>query len=124
MTTHDISDVEQMARRVMVVNNGEIVCDSSIGNLRGYFGNRKQVNISTVKPLPDFSTMCGITVTNGISSHNTELEVDIDKVELNLFIKHVNENCIISDITIGQPRIESVIREFYLNGASRERKGI
>lgn len=114
LTTHDLDDVEQMARRVIVINNGELVYDDNIGALRDYFGNLKLISLTTKNPLPDFASMDGVTLKARTSPCNAELELDTGKLELNRFIQLINENCIIGDMTIGQPQIESVIKELYL----------
>lgn len=114
LTTHDLDDVEQLARRVIVVNNGDMVYDDSVNALRTFFGNLKLVSLTTQNPLPEFSTMDGVTLKVRSSPCNAELELDTGKLELNRFIQLINENCIISDMTIGQPQIESVIKELYL----------
>lgn len=113
LTTHDLDDVEQLARRVIVVNNGEMVYDNSVSALRTYFGNLKLINLTTINPLNHIISMNGISLKVQTSPYNAELELDTNKMELNRFIQLMNENCIISDMTIGQPRIESVIKELY-----------
>lgn len=115
LTTHDLSDVEFMARRVIVVNSGEIVYDDSMDALRCFFGNKKLVSLSTRKPLPDLSTMQGISIRKVESPYNAELELDTDLMELNQFIQVMNENYIVSDLSIGSPQIESVIKQLYIN---------
>jgi len=122
LTTHDLNDVEQITKRVIVVNNGEIVYDDSINALRGYFGNMRLVSLSTREPLSGLESMDGITVTGRTSPNNAELELDTDKLELNRFINNMNENFIISDLTIGQPQIESVIKELYSRGGYTDGK--
>ncbi|NJD03407.1 MAG: ATP-binding cassette domain-containing protein [Ruminiclostridium sp.] len=114
LTTHDLDDVEKMARRVIVVNSGEIVYDDNMDALCRFFGNRKLVNLATQKPLPDFSNMSGVFVRNMITPHNAELELDTDILELNQFIKLMNDDYILSDLTMKPPQIESVIKELYI----------
>lgn len=45
--------------------------------------------------------MDGIIVTGGSSPYNMELEIDTDLLELNQFIKEMNENFIITDLVMG-----------------------
>jgi ABC-2 type transport system ATP-binding protein len=115
LTTHDLSDVESMAGRVMVVNNGEIVYDNTVEALRSFFGNKKLVSLSTHRPMPDLSGTPGIVIRNIESPCNIQLELDTDQMELNRFIQMMNENYIISDMSMGSPLIESVIKELYIN---------
>ena len=114
LTTHDLDDVERLARRVIVVNHGEIVFDDGLEALHGFSGHQKFVSLSTQKPLPDFTTMPGVTVTGQPSQYNAELELDMGKIELNCFIQAVNESYVINDLTIGEPPIENIIKELYM----------
>ncbi|MBC7959104.1 MAG: AAA family ATPase, partial [Vallitaleaceae bacterium] len=114
LTTHDMNDVEHLAKRVIVVNSGEIVYDDKMDVLCKYFGNRKLVNVTTQRPLPDFESIPGLFVKNIITPHNAELELDTDMLELNQFIKLINDDYILSDLTMKPPQIESVIKELYI----------
>jgi ABC-2 type transport system ATP-binding protein len=112
LTTHDLDDVEQLAKRVIVINYGEIVFDDSMDILRRHFGARKVVRISTQKPLPELVEP-GITITNTISRHDMELELDVSVMEVNHFIEMVNRQSIIKDLAIQELPIERVIKELY-----------
>lgn len=113
LTTHDLGDVEQLAGRVVVVNYGEIVFDDTVNSLRKFSGAKKMVTLSTKKEIPDLSNVEGVSITSRSSPCNADLELDIEKIELNQFIRMINEKCIISDMTMGEPPIESVIKELY-----------
>lgn len=113
LTTHDLDDVELLAKRVIVVNCGEIVYDNSVEALRSFFGNRKLVYLATREPLPDFTGMQGISVKNKATPYNLELELDTDLMEMNQFIRMINEEYILSDLIMKPPDIESVIKELY-----------
>lgn len=112
LTTHDLDDVEQLAKRVIVINYGEIVFDDKIDILRKYFGARKIVRVSTQKPFPELAWP-GIAITNFISRYDVELELDVSMVAVNDFIEMINHQSIIKDLAIQELPIESVIKELY-----------
>lgn len=112
LTTHDLGDVEHLAKRVIVVNHGEIVFDNNIDTLRSHLGNKKIITISTDRPLPEL-TLPGINITNRISNYKAELELDLSVYELNKFIGMINDTSIISDLSVQEPQIENVIKELY-----------
>lgn len=113
LTTHDLEDVEQLARRVIVVNHGEIVFDDSIAALRGFLGAKKTVRIVTEQPV-DWGTWEGVEVINSDSDGETELELDIDMMPLKQFIQIANENYSIRDMSIDALPIDRVIKELYV----------
>ena len=112
LTTHDLSDIEHLAHRVIVVNHGERVFDNSLKTLRSRLGEKKIISVSTLNPLPVL-TFPGITITKQISAHNVELELDMAVCELNKFIALVNKSSTIRDLAVQEPQIETIIKELY-----------
>jgi ABC-2 type transport system ATP-binding protein len=113
LTTHDMDDVERLARRVIVINFGEIVFDDSIGSLKKYLGTKKVIHLATHNPLPEL-TKPGIETVSRISDFDVELELDISRFKLNDFIEEINKKSSITDMFIGELPIESIIKELYL----------
>jgi ABC-2 type transport system ATP-binding protein len=112
LTTHDLGDIEHLAKRIIVINHGEIVFDESIDVLRKYLGNKKMINISTYNPL-NLDDIAGLDIIKKISDYEAELVLDISKIELNLFIDGVNKSSIINDLSIHEPPIEDIIKNLY-----------
>ena len=50
LTTHDLGDVERLAKRVILINRGELIFDNTIEALRGYLGKKKFVTVRTANP--------------------------------------------------------------------------
>src|SRR5690554_2193380 len=80
LTTHDLGDIEHLAKRVIVVNHGEIVFDDSIITLRGRLGMQKIISVTTIRPLPALD-LPGIKITDWISDYKVELELDLSVCE-------------------------------------------
>ena len=43
MTSHDISDIEKLCKRVIIVNNGKIVLDDQLINLKKQEGTLEEI---------------------------------------------------------------------------------
>jgi len=112
LTTHDLEDIEQLARRVIVVNHGEIVFDDSIQALRGFLGEKKMVNLST-ELAPDWLVIEGVSVLKQDSPTEAELELDTNIMPLQRFISFVNERYSIRDMALNALPIERIIKELY-----------
>jgi ABC-2 type transport system ATP-binding protein len=111
LTTHDLGDVEELARRVIVINHGEIVFDGGIRDLATHLGDRKRVRVTTEQPA-DWAGIAGIQVT-GRKAEETELELDTAALPLKDFIGLVNERYMIRDMAIEALPIDRVIKELY-----------
>lgn len=112
LTTHDLGDVEQLAKRVIVINHGEMVFDNTIDALKSHLGAKKLVTISTRGSLPSLD-IPGVLVKNKISEYNAELELDVNIMELNRFIDYINNGSTINDMSLQELPIEEVIKELY-----------
>jgi len=113
LTTHDMGDIEKLAKRVVVINFGEIVFDNDVDALRKFSGAKKRVHLTAKKELPGFDSTPGVQLISRTSPTVAELELDMASIELNRFIQDINEKYIISDMTMSDPPIESVIRDLY-----------
>jgi ABC-2 type transport system ATP-binding protein len=115
LTTHDLDDVEHLARRVIVINHGEMIFDNSLDALRNHLGTKKVVFLSTQRPLPEL-VQPGVMLTKPISAYEAEFELDVSVLELNRFIEWVNRTSVINDLSIQALPIESVIKGLYTQG--------
>lgn len=112
LTTHDLADVESLARRVIVVNHGELVFDDTLDSLRGYFGSRKRIRLVTAAPAADLG-LAGLQETGRASDMDVAYELDLAVTQLQSFIARANERAEIKDMSIEEIPIESVIKGMY-----------
>jgi ABC-2 type transport system ATP-binding protein len=114
LTTHDLGDVEHLARKVIVINHGEIVFNDQLKGLRNHIGSRKIIKLITREQLPDLN-FPGVSTIKPVSNYEVELELDVSVIELNQFITDINKRSIIADISIQDIPIEELIKQLYLS---------
>ncbi len=115
LTTHDLGDIERLARRVIVINRGEIVFDDALEALRRYFGSRKKIHLVTEDSLDDLA-LPGLSVIERRSATDADLDLDLSVLPVDAFIGRVSASRRIRDMSIEEIPIESVIRELYSRG--------
>jgi viologen exporter family transport system ATP-binding protein len=117
LTSHDTRDIELVCDRVIVINEGQIVVDQPVAELRRRFLDRKVVTIQSAAP---FLTMDLPGVTRRTSAaHTTILVVDSARTRIEQVIAVALAQGGIDDIVIEDPPMEEVIREIYAVHASR-----
>lgn len=62
LTTHDMTEVERLAERVVLVNHGRLVLDGSLDEMRRRFGSTWQVRATLADPHTPVVPLPGITV--------------------------------------------------------------
>ncbi|XEC93609.1 ATP-binding cassette domain-containing protein [Paenibacillus tarimensis] len=111
VTTHDMSDIEDLCERVTVINHGTIVYDAAIEQMKRFFSERKIIDIRLSKPIEERSLSdYEVTTFNGITA---SLELDLTKNDLQTQISEIFSRFPVQDINVNNIPIEQVIKEIY-----------
>lgn len=110
LTSHDIGDIEKLCKRIIIVNNGQIVLDNSMSHLKYHYLNRKILEVKQQEETAP-PTAEGITVLKQKGSH-IKLEVDTGVLRINDALRLINAEHV-EDITISNIPLESIITEIY-----------
>lgn len=111
LTSHDTADIEQVSDRVIVVDKGSIITDSSLKDLKKTYMKRKVLTLvmdeeSLSLKLPGMEVL-----ENG--HHHFACEVDVGITPVTKVIQEALKLTNVKDITIEDPSMEEVIRLLY-----------
>jgi ABC-2 type transport system ATP-binding protein len=110
LTSHDVSDIEKLCKRVIIINNGEIVLDDSMENLKYHYLNKKLIDVKLIDGAKaNFEE--GITIVKN-KGNNYKLEIDLTKKTLSDVLKGLNPDEIL-DINISNVPLEDTITTIY-----------
>lgn len=112
LTTHDLEDVEQLARNIIIINHGEKVFDDSIDNLKKVLGAKKIVELVLAKPLDEL-TIPGAEIITRESELNITVSVDQDQISITDFMAELSKVCAFTDISIKEMPMETIITHIY-----------
>lgn len=112
LTTHDLEDVEQLARNVVIINRGEKVFDDSIENLRKVLGEKKIVQLLLQHPIASLDIK-GAEIVDRESDLKITVSVDLDVISITDFMTHLSEKCDFTDISIKEMPMETIITHIY-----------
>jgi ABC-2 type transport system ATP-binding protein len=117
LTSHDTRDIELVCERVIVINEGRLVVDQPVAELRRRFLGRKVVTIQSAAP-DVVVDLPGVT-RRPSGAHTTILEVDIAQIRIERVIAAALAQGGIDDVAIEDPPMEDVIHEIYAAHAER-----
>ncbi len=109
-TSHDVGDIEEVCKRVIIINNGKIVLDDSMKNLKYHYLNKKIVDVN-LKNDVKIKEKDGITV---LKAKDTlyKIEVDMNKSTIEELLSLFKADDI-QDITISSTPLEDIIKDIY-----------
>jgi ABC-2 type transport system ATP-binding protein len=111
LTTHDLQDIEQLCRRVMVIDHGSLVYDGSLSGLHAQGAASRTLVVDLVDEAPVIAVP-GATVTR-IEGPRQWLSFPADASAAPI-VAAVAAAYDVADLSINEPDIEDVIRQIYL----------
>ena len=109
-TSHDVGDIEEVCKRVIIINDGKIVLDDSMKNLKYHHLNKKIVEVNLKNDVKIQETD-GIKI---IKSKDTmyKIEVDMNKTSMDELLGLFKADDL-QDITISSEPLEEIIKYIY-----------
>lgn len=110
LTSHDVGDIEKLCKRIIIVNNGQIVLDDSMQHLKYNYLNRKivEVKLHEEAGLPKTE---GIVVLKENGGH-IKFEVDTSILKINDALRCIDADNM-EDINISNIPLEDIITQIY-----------
>lgn len=110
LTSHDVGDIEQICERVIIINNGSIVLDEPVKNLKYNYFSKKIIGIRyNEKPDYDFGDF-KIIKDGGLS---LKIEVDTAINSIDDIVSKLIKAGRVADITIEDVPLEDIITMIY-----------
>jgi len=109
-TSHDVGDIEEVCKRVIIINDGKIVLDDSMKNLKYHHLNKKIVEVN-LKNNVKIEEKDGIKI---IKAKDTlyKIEVDMNKTSMDELMGLFKADDL-QDITISSEPLEEIIKNIY-----------
>jgi ABC-2 type transport system ATP-binding protein len=118
LTTHDMSDIEQLCSRLMIIDHGKLLYDGGLDEIRDRFGTERTL----VVDLAEDAAAAGASLE---VPHAVEVRADGPRRWLRFnradttaaeLIAAVAARYRVQDLTIEEPEIEQIIRRIYEEG--------
>lgn len=118
LTTHDLQDIEQVCKRVIIIDNGDILCDDSLENFKNRFGKYRIIDFEINKWIDKefnkyFENVDGQIAADVDSDGRLSVKFERDKVSANDVINITSRFSDISDLSITEPSIENIVKDLY-----------
>ncbi len=112
LTSHDAGDIENLCRRVIVVNHGRIIFDDRTSVLKRQYLRRKVIDVRFGESLSEPFVLPGVTTLKQ-GAYGLKLEFDSRNVAVDQVVQQVMNTGPCNDINIADPPMEEIIREIY-----------
>jgi ABC-2 type transport system ATP-binding protein len=116
LTTHDLNDIERLARRLVVIDHGRVVHDGSLDSLHQRYGSTRQVVVDLEEPLPEPVQLPGVRLA-AAEAEGRRLTYVLDGVSAGPLVARLAAVGSLRDLAVVEPAIEDVITRLYTDPA-------
>ena len=109
VTSHDMDDLEEMARRILMVSKGKLAYDGGFDGLRELTGNLTHFTVTTNGTIPSLDGCQLLSQKQGVF----EFEADLSRLSIKTLLARLSELDGIKDVEIKKAPIEQVIAQLY-----------
>lgn len=110
-TTHDMQDIEQTCKRIIIIDKGSLMYDGSLQDIRNKYGTSRRLiaefnEETTVAPIKN-------VIIEDLKDRKVSFTFDNNVVDVNKLMHEVLEKYSVHDVTVAEPEIESIIQKMY-----------
>lgn len=111
LTTHDMQDIEDLCSRIIMIEDGRIIYDGSLDNIKHRFGNTRTIEL-TLKDKPDQSLLESFDGRAEYEWKDNKLYIkfDADELELEKVVNYAFSKLGATDMQISEVNIEDVVK--------------
>ena len=111
LTTHDLTDVERLCERLLIIDHGRLIEDGTVAGITARYGTERTLVVDLVEPGPPLA-VDGAQVTR-VEGPRQWLRFRRDDVTASALLSRVTAQAEVRDLTVEEPDIESIVREIY-----------
>ena len=110
-TTHDMQDIEQTCKRIIIIDKGSLMYDGSLQEIRSKYGTSRRLiaefnEDTAVAPIRN-------VIIEDLKDRKASFTFDNNIVDVNKLMHEVLEKYSVHDVTVAEPEIESIIQKMY-----------
>ena len=111
LTTHDMSDIEALAKRIILIGKGEVLYDGSLKKLKNKYESLSYITVNT-------SDSTSLIKKKGIISKEKVTDgyrftIDTKIIDISSFLNYLSNKIKINDIEIEKENVDDIIIKLY-----------
>ena len=110
LTTHDMMDIDALAKRIILIGKGKILYDGSLNKLKNEYGSYKKISIKTNDTIKEINLKGIISKKKIDGGYN--LIIDSNIISVSKIVNHLSKYHI-NDLDIDNEQIDDIILKLY-----------
>ena len=109
LTSHYMQDIEELCKRVILIDHGKIFFDGSLEDVVNQFTTTKIIEADFSTPLPDSFTPPGAV----LERNRLQIKIEVPRMEVPQACTELLSGGMVLDLSVSEVPIEEVIRRVF-----------
>lgn len=112
LTTHDMTDIEALAKRIILIGKGKVLYDGSLQRLKNNYATKKYIYVKTTTTIKE--KLPGVLKKEKIKG-GYNFVIDSRKLNISDFLNDISKKAQIEDVEIDNENLDNMIVNLYEN---------
>ncbi len=112
LTSHDLDDIEQLCRRVIVLDRGRVLHDGDLASLYRDHGHLRRLTVQLADPRAPVELPEGATI-DARDAATVTIVFDADRIGAPDLVRRILQDHDVRDLSVQEARIEEVVKRIY-----------
>ncbi|HKG54980.1 MAG TPA: ATP-binding cassette domain-containing protein [Anaerolineales bacterium] len=119
LTTHDLGDIEELCRRVIIIDDGQIIYDGPIETIKKKFGKFREITFETVEDVKRLDLPAGAEMLS-TDDHKVQIRFDRTVSTASKVAAAVMNQIDVRDFSLSEPELSDIVKQIYNGALERE----
>jgi ABC-2 type transport system ATP-binding protein len=119
LTTHDLGDIEELCKRVIIIDDGRIIYDGPIETIKKRFGKYREITFETVEQIKSIDMPEGAEL---LSTADRKVQVRFDRTlsSASKVAASIMNQIEVRDFSLSEPELADIVKQIYNGALERE----
>jgi ABC-2 type transport system ATP-binding protein len=119
LTTHDLGDIEELCKRVIIIDDGRLIYDGPIETIKKRFGKYREITFETVEQVGMVNVPEGAEL---LSTADRKVQVRFDRTlsSASKVAASVMNQVEVRDFSLSEPELADIVKQIYNGALERE----
>jgi ABC-2 type transport system ATP-binding protein len=111
LTSHDMTDIEALAKRIILIGKGQILYNGTLKKLKKNYGNNQNIKVFTKDKIQ--KELDKFIIKKSKIENGYNFKIDSNKISVSNFLNQLSLKYNINDIEIDNENIDEIILKLY-----------
>jgi ABC-2 type transport system ATP-binding protein len=112
LTTHDLGDIEELCKRVMIIDDGKLIYDGPLSTIKDRFGKYRQITFELAQPSRAYDLPTGAEL---VSAEDLKLVLRFDRTRATAsqVAAAIMNQVEVRDFSLAEPDLSAIVKQIY-----------